>query len=286
MEYGLLKVESNAKTSVRWRCFLAAFTGALGFAALSFCAIPKSRAMLLAAGSDFEWLEVRAGTWNAAADAIIARLKEHGVERGQIVSIDAHNNGPDEQAIFSAHFSKSWQSKGALDIVYTAQNTADYGWLTFYNNAASGVDTTDLIGITASCNTGGRGVQYSFSYAPAAANNVVSNLEWVESRSGSWNGGASSIISKLKSAGVQRGQIVSIDAHNNGPNGDAIFSAFYDKRLPGFGELNINYHAQNTNYGWRTFYNTASGQATANVFGITSSVNENGSAVTYVFEYE
>merc|ERR1712203_784417 len=100
--------------------------------------------MLLAAGSDFEWLEVRAGTWNGAADAIIARLKDHGVQRGQIVSIDAHNNGPDEPAIFSAHFSKSWQSRGALDIRYTAQNTADYGWATFYNNAARGVDTTDL----------------------------------------------------------------------------------------------------------------------------------------------
>jgi hypothetical protein len=289
MELGLIKVEPKMNKMLRWRCLFAALTGALTFAALTCSALPRLQAVSFAGSvsMNVEAVEVRSGTWNGAADGIIAKLKEAGVKRGQIVTIDAHNNGPDEDAIFSAHFVRGWPSKGDLDIQYTVQNTADYGWATFYNNAVRGVDTTDLIGITASCNTGGGGVQYVFNYAPTAQNHVVDNLAWQESRAGSWNGAADDIIAKLKANGVQRGQVVSIDAHNNGAgNGDnAIFSAFYDTGLPGYGELNIAYNVQNTNYGWSTFYANAGAAATTDVISITSSVNENGRAVTYVFNY-
>lgn len=234
----------------------------------------------------FGWVEVRAGSWNGAADQIISKLKYAGVKRGQIVSIDAHNNGPDADAIFSAHFARDWQSQGDLDITYTAQNTADYGWATFYSRAVAYADVTDIISITSSCNEHGRGVQYVFSYAPHATNAVVSStVSWVESRAGSWNGAANGVISKLEAAGVQRGQVIWIDAHNNGPDGDAIFSAFYDKSLPGYGPASITYASQNDDYSWATFYNNAASQATVDVISITSSINEHGRAVTYVFTY-
>ena len=48
-------------------------------------------------------MESRSGSWNDAADGIISKLKNNGVKKGQIISIDAHNNGPDGDAIFSAH---------------------------------------------------------------------------------------------------------------------------------------------------------------------------------------
>jgi len=289
MEYGLLDVERKPKISARWRCFLAALMGTVGLAAVASSVLPKHNGISftsLAAGSaEFEWVEYRAGSWNGAANGIIQKLKEAGVKRGQIVSIDAHNNGNNADAIFSAHFARSFASKGDLDIKYTAQNT-NYGWATFYNKAATEVDTTDLISITGSCNSGGNAVLYVFSYAPAAQNNVVAKkLDWVESRAGSWNGAAAGIISKLKNSGAQRGQIVSIDAHNNSPDGDAIFSAFYDAGLPGYGALNIDFKAQNTDKSWSGFYGVASQQATTDVISFTSSINSNGNAVTYVFNY-
>jgi hypothetical protein len=50
-----------------------------------------------------EYLECRAGSWNGAATDIIEKLKSNEVKKGQILSIDAHNNGPSTDAIFSAH---------------------------------------------------------------------------------------------------------------------------------------------------------------------------------------
>ena len=62
-------------------------------------------------------------------------------------------------------------------------------------------------------------------------------LESVECRNYDWQECASAIIEKLKAEGVQRGQVLSIDAHSNGPSNEAIFSAHYSKALPGLGPL-------------------------------------------------
>lgn len=238
-----------------------------------------------------EWVEARAGSWNGGADAVIQRLKDAGVARGQIISIDAHNNGPNDDAIFSAHFCKSYPSQGALDLTYTSQNTADYGWATFYSNAnndASG-DMADLVSITSSTNENGRAVTYVFKYAPHAVNEVShASLSTLEQRAGSWNGAADGLISQIKASGAQRGQIVSIDAHNNGPDEDAIFSATINHKALGFGPINdITYEDQNTDaYGWATFYDTAAGQVTPDTISITGSCNTGGRAVLYVFRYQ
>lgn len=171
--------------------------------------------------SDWEWLEARDGSWNGAADAIIQKLVEAGVKRGQIACIDAHNNGPDEEAIFSAHFSKSLPDGGDLQITYDVQNTAEYNWETFYNTAldqAKVVPTADIISITSSCNSGGAAVTYVFKYEPASADEASRPLTWKESRSqgSSWNDAAKDIIDQIKASGAQRGQVLSIDAHNFG----------------------------------------------------------------------
>mmetsp|Transcript_80050 Transcript_80050/g.138945 ORF Transcript_80050/g.138945 Transcript_80050/m.138945 type:complete len:680 (+) Transcript_80050:187-2226(+) len=170
--------------------------------------------------SDWEWLEARAGSWNGAADAIIQKLTEAGVKRGQIASIDAHNSDPDSDAIFSAHFSKSLPDEGDLQITYDVQNTAEYGWDKFYDTAieqASAVPTGDIIGMTSSCNTGGAGVTYLFKYAPAS-DGASRPLTWKESRSdgSDWKDAAKDILNQIKDSGAQRGQVLCIDAHNWG----------------------------------------------------------------------
>jgi len=247
-----------------------------------------SKVVSLSADPAFGWVEARGGSWNSAADLIIRRLKDAGVKRGQIISIDAHNNDPDGDAIFSAHFSKAYPSKGHLDITYTEQN-AVYGWATFYTNANHDAerDITDLISITSSINSEGYAVTYVFKYSPTASNPTSRPLTWKEERAGSWNGGADQIIASIKASGAQRGQIVGIDAHNNGPTQDAIFSAVLDLNAPGYGPIaDIGYYAQNTaGYGWATFYDIASVHATTDVISFTASCNTDGRAVSYVFFY-
>jgi len=251
--------------------------------------INTSTGLGAASTSDFEWVEARASNWNGAANAVIAKLTAAGVKRGQIISIDAHNNGPNGDAIFSAHYSKSYPSDGDLHIVYSDQNTASYGWAGFYNNAIADAqeDVTDLISITSSNNAGGRAVTYVFKYVTAASQAESRMLTWKEARAGSWNGAANHILAQIKASGAQRGQVLGIDAHNNGPDGDAIFSAVLDLTAPGYGALDIGYHVQNTAAcGRASFYTTASGEATTDVISFTSSCNANGGAVTYVFYYK
>lgn len=236
----------------------------------------------------FEWVEARSNTWNGGADLIIAKLKEAGVKRGQIISIDAHNNEPTGQAIFSAYYSKALMSKGDLNIKYNEQN-AKYGWATFYNRASAvaGSDITDLISITSSINWQGYSVTFVFSYDAPASTPESGKIIWVESRSGSWNGAATDVIAKIKATGAKRGQVLGIDAHNNGPNEAAIFSAYVDLTAPGYGNLDIEFSVTNTNrFGWATFYNRACATAGPDTFSITSSCNSGGNGVTYVFSYK
>mmetsp|Transcript_20882 Transcript_20882/g.46011 ORF Transcript_20882/g.46011 Transcript_20882/m.46011 type:complete len:322 (-) Transcript_20882:143-1108(-) len=235
-----------------------------------------------------QWVEARANCWIEAAEGIIAKLKALGVRRGQIISIDAHKDGPDgsvEQAIFSAYYSTSYQSLGPLNINYTEQNEV-YAWPEFYDVAAQRA-TSDVFSITGSSNFPLLAVMYRFAYWPPAENSVPVDLRWLEARGDNWTQAADSIIEKLANAGVQRGQIVSIDAHNNGPDDQAIFSAHYNPSALGFGNASIKYSLQNTDaYGWAQFYTNATRSATADLIGITSSSNTRSSAVTFVFEYQ
>jgi len=50
------------------------------------------------------FLEVRADTWQGACEEMVNKLKDLGFCAGQIYAVDVHNNGPDEEAIVSAHW--------------------------------------------------------------------------------------------------------------------------------------------------------------------------------------
>ena len=125
--------------------------------------------------TNVEFVESRAKSWDEAANEIISQLKEAEVQRGQILSIDAHNNGPDEEAIFSAHYCKALPAERALDhddrsiLSYKRENTASQDWDAFYATAARNAeentaDRSDLVAITASINKGGSSVMYTFNY--------------------------------------------------------------------------------------------------------------------------
>lgn len=143
--------------------------------------------------------------------------------------------------------------------------------------------------------TSGR-VLFVFSYAPAAKNDRINTLKYVEARGDNqgWKSAADGIVSSLKSAGVQRGQIVRIDAHNNGiAFGDsAIFTAYYDLTLPGYGALDIEYKWEETdNSGWGGIYGRAATEATTGVISLTSSSTyrvdaSKSRSVTFVFNYK
>lgn len=54
------------------------------------------------------------GSWNGAADILLHKLSSQGVQQGQLLSLDAHNTGPDEAARFSAQYSSSLPGHGPL----------------------------------------------------------------------------------------------------------------------------------------------------------------------------
>ena len=228
-----------------------------------------------------EYAECSADSWNAAAQGLIKMLSSKGVKEGQVINIDAHNNGPNEAAMFAAFFCRTWPAKGNLNLVFWHQND-DIPWEKIYEGVTKSVEAVQkeqLLGITGSCNMHRR-VMYAFWQVSAQ----TSTIQYVESRASSWNGAADGLIKKLKEAGVRQGQVLSIDAHNSGENELAIFSAHYLKSLEDRGQLDIGYTAQNSSSGWETFYTEASKHAEGkDVISMTGSINTSDRSIFYVF---
>ena len=71
---------------------------------------------------------------------------------------------------------------------------------------------------------------------------------FVEARGNTWNDAADKLTDKLGAQNIGLGQIIRIDAHNNGPHADAIFTCYYSTDL-GWGALvtrdNLKYRPQN-----------------------------------------
>ena len=236
-----------------------------------------------------KWVEQRYGSWNGAADKVINALKAKGVKRDQLVSINAHNNGKREDAIFAAFYDLNEPGNGDLNLAYEFQN-ASYGWDKFYQTAAQqiqGIKANDVISLTGCCNQKGRSVFYAFIQFPSQGSDNL--VRYVESRSGSWNGAADGVIGALVANGAKQGQLLSIDAHNNGENEDAILSAFWDPSLPSTGPLAIGYKGFNAKCGWRTFYDNVVAECNKmnrkDLVSITGSINCSDSSVMYVFYY-
>ena len=239
------------------------------------------------------FIEVRSGDWNLAADDVIQCLTSRGVQQNQLLWIDAHNNGPNEEAIMSAYWDHNIKGEGPLDISYYGQNNT-FPWPDLYTNASifvSNMHPKNLVSITASCNCNGKGVLYVFYYNTSCPT-LPQNIRWCEARAGSWNKAAEKLNATMENSGAKAGQIVGIDAHNNSPDGDAIFSAWWNLSLPATGDQSntIAYNARNDTASWNDHYSWASDIVAAQTknaksHAITSSCNEIGNRVTYLFKY-
>ena len=144
--------------------------------------------------------------------------------------------------------------------------------------------------MTGSCNCSGYAVFYIFYY-----NNGMTcprqNIRYRQIRSNSWDDAAKQLDWELRTDGIKAGQIISIDAHNNDNDGQAMFSVFSNASLPALGELSLKFESKNDQSSWEDHYRWACyelssygpNEAKPNVHSITSSCNESGRGVTYVF---
>lgn len=240
-----------------------------------------------------EYTEVRCSSWNGAADLLISSLKDKGIKPAQVISIDAHNNGRRYDAIFTAFFDRNTAiyENDCSSIGYKHQNEY-YPWERFYTKSqeqAVTVDLNDILGITGSCNANNRSVFYVFHQIPSKAL-TFSSVFHVEYRAPTWNEAAVGIIGMLGAHRIERGQILSIDAHNNGEGEEAIFSAHWSPSVNSIGAFSsINYKKFSGKYSWDRLYYECSLEANnlrrCDLISITGSINERDSSVMFVFYY-
>merc|ERR1719334_1250586 len=227
------------------------------------------------------YVEVRRWAWADAADELIRKLKEEGVKEGQILYIDAHiNDRGGSYPIFSAYWDDAIDGRGSLYIDYYAQNT-NKPWERFYKDAADFVAwkrPEDIISITGSTNTNDKAVLYVFYYPNGSASSRQ-KIKYCESRNPRWAECSHDIIANLKNNGAKAGQVISIDAHQNGPWAEkAIFHAFWNESLPPYDDEELSIEsicAANTDGSWDSQYQAAVShiQGRHVWHGITSSCN-------------
>ncbi|XP_066921165.1 uncharacterized protein [Clytia hemisphaerica] len=236
------------------------------------------------------YVEVRSDHWSDAPSAIIDKLKNLGVKKGQIVWIDAHCAHIHDQAIISAYWDDHIASEDPLDIRFYLQNY-DESWASEYENAvdfASKIQPQNLISITGSGNIKNKSVCIVFYYDGPEAN-PRQNIRWKESRSSNWSSVANDIIKELKNAGAKQGQIIGIDAHANTDKANpTIQVGFWNASLPGNGDLNIEYKMRNDKDSYDTHYKWAcnlidSQNGNPNIYSVTTSQNDHNSAATFVY---
>eukprot|EP00931_Biecheleriopsis_adriatica_P070683 TRINITY_DN44471_c0_g1_i1.p1 TRINITY_DN44471_c0_g1~~TRINITY_DN44471_c0_g1_i1.p1 ORF type:complete len:553 (-),score=60.28 TRINITY_DN44471_c0_g1_i1:110-1708(-) len=242
-----------------------------------------------------EYLEARSShSWNEAADRLVQAVTAKGLRRGQSVWVDAHNNGPHGEAIFMACWSPDSQTDtgmqtSPLSLAYHAINIRD-DWPVLYDQAClfcCSLHLGQLVSVTCSCNEGGKKVCYVW-YDAGSGWDAAPTLQpqWTAVSAGSWLPAGQAISQRLAEVAPAR-KILSIDAHNCGPTGDALFVAFYDaQQTAPTGRFFFTH--QNASYAWDQFYRRALTDATyfgKNTISITSSCNENNRAVTFAWYY-
>lgn len=236
--------------------------------------------------TDMRFVESRARSWKEAAEGIIQKLDQECVRYGQLLGIDAHTGRPNDEAIFSAHFSPQLPDGGALGLCYQADETKESSWAPLYERANARMVNKEVVSMTASCSRDGSRVLYCFYYNKPR---VLEQVEVVESRASSWTVASNDIIQKLYDANVKAGQVLWMDAHSNPAGGPVVFSAHFSKALPGTGPLGIKCEAYEGQYSWKEFYIQCARQVVElalhkeDVLGITYSFHEHDRCVGYLF---
>merc|ERR1712062_84098 len=114
------------------------------------------------------FIEVRSHAWQDGCEDLVNQLRELGFHAGQIYAIDVHNNGPDEEAIISAHWigDPVGEDDKKCHVDFEILNDND-DWSVHYEWADERVaelrgDGKRVINLTHTINTESRGVTVLF----------------------------------------------------------------------------------------------------------------------------
>jgi len=209
---------------------------------------------------DVAFVQCRAGTWAEAADGVIQRLEDKGVDRGQVLGIDAHTGNAEEEAIISAHYCTQIPSRGPLGLRFKRMEpeTEEFKWAPLYERACAHMKGRFFISNTASCSCKGSGVVICFYYAEPTK---LDQVEVVASRAYSWQSAGQGLAQELEKAGVQSGQLLWVDAHNHPKQSSTILlTAYYSPAIPGKGPLKLRHKSMRSSYSWKELYEWAAAE--------------------------
>ena len=186
------------------------------------------------------------GTWWGAFDGIsqeLTRLSASAASEGllmTILSIDAHNKGPDANAIVTAFYRLCRRSnpeeevsarKFTCEMIRDSEYAAAYGNLTIKATDFLATATDGRIeGITFSCNSNSQVVGALFVSTQIAPDSTLQRVAIEKSTWWDACDGISQELTRLSASAASEGllmTILSIDAHNKGPDANAIVTAFY-----------------------------------------------------------
>ncbi|CAE7281350.1 Hmox2 [Symbiodinium sp. KB8] len=268
----------------RWACSQASGREIISITMSSSCmrGRPVTIAIFYYAGElsqvgDVRWISVGGGAWEFAASQLAVALRAAGVQREQLLAVDAHNEHPDDNAMFCAYYTAARQGSGPVALDWRAFNR-QCDWQVHYLNGSSVVKDEEVTSITASSNCAGRTVQYAFWQA---AGDLPEHFH-VEMANDAWEEAAKELLRKLVDAGVQQGQVLSIDAHNKGWNSAAVLLAVVRRSRPGRGPLELSCQVRRDG-GWELLYRWADqaavGKQVVSVTGCSSGPGSCGLAL-------
>jgi len=224
------------------------------------------------------FLQCHASSWVQAADGIIHLLSQHGVGRGQVIGVDAHENsgGHHQEACFSAHYSTSLPNLGTLNMRYMRVEEPvedEYSWAALRSKATAKLGSKRAISITASRSAGSGAVLCCFYCSRDPRTQDLQ--EEVEVDGSSWSEAADKLVASLQDAELQMGQVLWIDAHCVPCRQHSLsLSAYFCRSLPSRGPLRVAYRCK-AGCTWEELYAFVSdeilklGLTKAQVLGIT-----------------
>ncbi|CAK9081734.1 unnamed protein product [Durusdinium trenchii] len=234
-----------------------------------------------ASGDLAEYVEVERPSdqsWDAAADELLQKLHEAGVQKGQVLSIDAHTGDLISPAILLAVFKRNLPGRGPLSLSWQMRRGRD--WNELYSWADQITAEKEVVATTGSSDC--EGLMLMIFLEDDRPSPIIVNH--VTAAGGGWNWAAEELLASLQRHGVQQGQLISLDAHNLSPTDPAMFSAQYSSSLPGYGPLRLQYRSFNLDMPWDMLHRQAAVRATSrNAVAVTGASNERGRRVLYVF---
>jgi len=115
-----------------------------------------------------EYVHSSAGSWNGAADDLVAALTRARVEHGHIISVSACNLNPQASAEFQCHFDRTRPGGGQPGQVSYKCFNHEASFSAMHHQIGVAGSGKKVISVTGSSNENGRSVLYIFYWDPAS----------------------------------------------------------------------------------------------------------------------